>query len=61
MNQPTNGHRLYRDFDNGRPDAICDRDGRVMLPQCKACGATEPEMDERPECSAADGVEEAPK
>lgn len=40
------GHVLYTTADKDRPDAICDRNGEVVLSQCKVCGKAESELDQ---------------
>ena len=34
-------HALYTTLDADRPDAICDRNGEVVLAKCRVCGGAE--------------------
>lgn len=40
------GHALWKDGEDGLPDAICDGNGEVVLGLCKVCNAGESELDE---------------
>lgn len=37
-------HDLYRDGDANIPPALCDRNGQVVLGQCRRCGRAEVEL-----------------
>lgn len=37
-------HDCYTNYDEWRPAAICDRNGQVVLAQCKRCGKAEAEL-----------------
>lgn len=41
---PNPKHNLYTNADADRPAAICDRNGDVVLAQCKDCGRGEVEL-----------------
>lgn len=43
-------HVLWKDGDFGIPDALKDRNGEVVLGQCKVCGAAEQELIDVPVC-----------
>lgn len=38
-------HLLYTTADNDKPRHVCDRNGEVVLSQCKLCGKAEIELD----------------
>jgi hypothetical protein len=40
-----NNHVLFTDNDAARPDAICDRNGQVVLGLCKVCGKADAELE----------------
>lgn len=42
----SNGHVLFTTADADRPDQICDRNGEVVLAQCRRCGKGEIELNE---------------
>ena len=43
-------HDLWKDGDFGVPDVLKDRNGQVVLGQCKVCGAAEQELIDIPLC-----------
>lgn len=49
-------HELYKTGDADAPDAIKDRNGEVVLAQCRKCGKAEIQLDESPLCSKGGGA-----
>lgn len=47
-NEPkvVNGHPVYTDLDEDRPNAVCDENRQTVLNMCKVCGRAEIELDE---------------
>lgn len=45
IDAPSFQHNLYTDKDKDRPDAICDRNGQVVLNLCKDCGKGESQLE----------------
>lgn len=52
-------HVLYEGFDIDAPDAIKDRNGEVVLEQCRFCNRAESELDAHPQCDKATPIDEA--
>lgn len=50
MPVPANQHFLWKTGDKGCPEAICDRNGEVVLGACMKCGLAEVELDDQPLC-----------
>jgi hypothetical protein len=49
MNEPWL-HDIYKTGDHDAPEAIKDRNGDVVLRQCRHCGKGEAELVETPDC-----------
>lgn len=49
-------HLLYQTGDAGAPNSIKDRNGEVVLQQCKVCGFAERELALAAECSVGVGA-----
>ena len=45
-----NEHDFYKTGDSDVPKSIVDRNGEVVLQQCRSCGRAEAELDGHPEC-----------
>lgn len=43
-------HILYKTEDEDKPDQICDRNGEVVLAQCRLCHLAESELQDHPDC-----------
>lgn len=50
-NPPPLLHKFYTTTDTNKPAAICDRNGEVVLQQCKVCRLAENELTDKPTCT----------